>query len=79
MTTYIFESPIGLSISIMQPSGKTQRLVKEGAQEGEKIGREKRKISRNMQEGNRVLGKRDRGKGKIDDKEEMQVKMEIRK
>lgn len=30
----IYCCPIGLSISIMQPSGKMQRLVKEGAQNG---------------------------------------------
>lgn len=78
MTMYIFESPLGLSISIMQSSGKTQRLVK-GAQKGEKVGREKRKMNGSMQEGNRVLGNRDGGKGKTVDKEEMQIKMEIRK
>ena len=32
-----------------------------------------------MQEGNRVLGKRNVGKGNIVDQEEMQIKMEIRK
>lgn len=56
-----------------------QRLVKEGAPKGEKIGREKWKISGSTQERNEVLGKRDRGKGKIVDEEEMQIKIEIRK
>lgn len=79
MTMHIFESTIRLTISIMQPSGKMQRLVKEGAQKGEKVGREKRKMSGSMQEGNKVLGKRDRGEGDIVDKEETQIKMEIRK
>lgn len=78
MTKYIFESPIGLYF-YHAAQQKMQRLVKEGAPKGEKIGREKWKISRSMQERNEVLGKRDRGKGKIADEEEMQIKIEIRK
>lgn len=62
----------------MQPSGKIQRLVKGGAQKGEKAGREKCKMCGSMQKGNRVLGKRDKEKGEIVDIEEMQIKMEIR-
>lgn len=32
-----------------------------------------------MQEGSRVLGKKDRGKGERADKEEIEMRMEIRK
>ena len=73
MTTCVFESCIGLSISIMQYTGKIQRLVKGG----EKAGKGKRKMNGSMQEGNRVLGKRGRGKGNIVDKEEMQIKWRL--